>query len=385
LAVSTWIAKQPIASGSAFDLHFFLKVCYGKALLQGPRWRARSAGHGIIFQKAGDPMVEESDGKRLKLNFASNELARQLFGERNINLQKIASALEVSISARANTVFVQGDAIAVDLAQKLLQQLYGLLKERYPIHPNDIDYAISVLSADDSARLQDIFLDTVYIASKSRSITPKSRAQKEYIDSIRKYDIVFGIGPAGTGKTYLAMAMAVAALTQGKVDRIILTRPAVEAGEALGFLPGDLAEKVDPYLRPLYDALHDMLRFEKVASLMQKGAIEVAPIAFMRGRTLNDSFIILDEAQNTTSEQMKMFLTRIGFNSKAVITGDITQIDLPVDKSSGLVEAKNILKDIEGIGLVFFTEIDVVRHRLVQKIIRAYEKLEKAKSGGTLP
>jgi phosphate starvation-inducible PhoH-like protein len=254
-----------------------------------------------------------------------------------------------------------------------------LLKEGYPIHSNDIDYAVGVLSADDRVNLKEIFLDKVYITSKKSAVTPKSQAQKEYIDAIRNYDIAFGIGPAGTGKTYLAMAMAVSALSKGIVSRIILTRPAVEAGESLGFLPGDLAEKVDPYLRPLYDALHDMMRFEKVASLMQKGVIEVAPIAFMRGRTLNDSFIILDEAQNTTTEQMKMFLTRIGFNSKAVITGDITQIDLPAEKVSGLVETKNILQGIEGIKFVFFTKRDVVRHRLVQEIIQAYEELEAGK------
>jgi phosphate starvation-inducible PhoH-like protein len=222
-------------------------------------------------------------------------------------------------------------------------------------------------------------MDTVFVTSKDRTIAPKSRAQKEYIDAIRNHDIVFGIGPAGTGKTYLAMAMAVSALSKGTVNRIILTRPAVEAGEALGFLPGDLAEKVDPYLRPLYDALHDMMRFEKVSSLLQRGIIEVAPIAFMRGRTLNDSFVILDEAQNTTSEQMKMFLTRIGFSSKAVITGDITQIDLPSTKPSGLIESKNILSEIDGIQFVYFTKSDVVRHRLVQDIIRAYEELEKQK------
>ena len=237
-----------------------------------------------------------------------------------------------------------------------------------------------VLSGNDRADLKKIFLDTVFITSKKTTITPKSPAQKEYIDAMRKYDIVFGIGPAGTGKTYLAMAMAVSALTKGVVDRIILTRPAVEAGEELGFLPGDLAEKVDPYLRPLYDALHDMIRFEKVANLMQKGAIEVAPIAFMRGRTLNDSFIILDEAQNTTPEQMKMFLTRIGFNSKAVITGDITQIDLPMERTSGLIQAKNILQGIDGLKFVFFSKTDVVRHRLVQDIINAYEQLDAAKN-----
>ena len=226
-------------------------------------------------------------------------------------------------------------------------------------------------------------MDTVFITSKKRQITPKSISQKEYIDAIRSNDMVFGIGPAGTGKTYLAMAMAVESLSKGKVSRIILTRPAVEAGEALGFLPGDLAEKVDPYLRPLYDALHDMMKFEKISMLMQKGVIEVAPLAFMRGRTLNDAFIILDEAQNTTTEQMKMFLTRIGFSSKAVITGDITQTDLPSGTHSGLVESKNILQNIDGIKFVYFTKIDVVRHKLVQEIIRAYEDMEERKKKGS--
>ncbi|MCK5783979.1 MAG: PhoH family protein [Desulfobacterales bacterium] len=316
----------------------------------------------------------KTDEKQEKLTFPDIELARQLFGEQNSNLKKIADILDISINARGCTVFIEGDDIASDLARTILNQLYGLIKEKYPVYAKDIDYAVRVLSEDDSIDLKDIFLDTVYITSKKHPITPKSQSQKKYIDAIRNFDIVFGIGPAGTGKTYLAMAMAVSALTKGLVNRIILTRPAVEAGEALGFLPGDLAEKVDPYLRPLYDALHDMMRFEKVSSLMQQGVIEVAPLAFMRGRTLNDSFIILDEAQNTTSEQMKMFLTRIGFSSKAVITGDITQIDLPVDRHSGLVEAKNILQEIEGMGFVFFSKRDVVRHKLVQEIIRAYEE-----------
>jgi phosphate starvation-inducible PhoH-like protein len=324
-------------------------------------------------------MADNITNKQTSLEFASIDLARQLFGERNTNLQKIAKIIDVAINARGNTVFIAGDEIAAELAAKVLSQLYGLLKEGYPIHPNDIDFAINVLSADDRADLKAIFLDRVFITSKKTAVTPKSLTQKEYIDAIRKYDIVFGIGPAGTGKTYLAMAMAVSALSKGIVSRIILTRPAVEAGEALGFLPGDLAEKVDPYLRPLYDALHDMMQFEKTAALMQKGIIEVAPIAFMRGRTLNDSFVILDEAQNTTSEQMKMFLTRIGFNSKAVITGDITQIDLPSNRTSGLIESKNILQAIDGIKFIFFTKKDVVRHKLVQEIIRAYEELENEK------
>ncbi len=314
------------------------------------------------------------DNIQIQMTFDDMDLTRQLFGERNSHLQRLADALEITINARGNTIFIQGDQIETDLAQNILNQLYGLLEDNYPVYPKDIDYAVRVLSEDDRLDLKDIFLDTIYVTSKKRAITPKNHAQKQYIDSIRNFDIVFGIGPAGTGKTYLAMAMAVSALKKGLADRIILTRPAVEAGEALGFLPGDLAEKVDPYLRPLYDALHDMMRFEKVSSLMQQGVIEVAPLAFMRGRTLNDSFIILDEAQNTTTEQMKMFLTRIGFSSKAVITGDITQIDLPVDRPSGLIEAKEILKEVDGISFIFFSEKDVVRHRLVQEIIRAYEE-----------
>jgi phosphate starvation-inducible PhoH-like protein len=255
----------------------------------------------------------------------------------------------------------------------VLRQLYGLLKSGYPVYGPDVDQAVAILAADPKADLRRVFLDTVYVTAKKRAVTPKSPAQKAYIDAMRESDMVFGIGPAGTGKTYLAMAMAIASLTKGLVNRIILTRPAVEAGEALGFLPGDLAEKVDPYLRPLYDALHDMVRFERASSLIQQGVIEVAPLAFMRGRTLNDAFVILDEAQNTTGEQMKMFLTRIGFNSKAVITGDITQTDLPEGKVSGLVQSIEILKPIDSIRFIYFSKQDVVRHRLVQAIIQAYE------------
>ena len=320
-----------------------------------------------------------SENNKTRLIFSDVNLASQLFGEYNRNLKRIAELTDVSIHARGNTIFIEGDSIAENLAKKILKQLYGLLKDGYPIYPNDVEYAVRILSEDDRIKLKDIFLDTVYITSKKRPVIPKSQTQKEYIDAIRSSDMVFGVGPAGTGKTYLAMAMAVAAFSKGKVDRIILTRPAVEAGEALGFLPGDLAQKVDPYLRPLYDALHDMMQFEKVSNLIERGVIEVAPLAFMRGRTLNDSFVILDEAQNTTSEQMKMFLTRIGFSSKAVITGDITQVDLPVGKPSGLIEAKDILQGIEGIKFIFFSKKDVVRHGLVQKIIKAYEDLDAKK------
>jgi phosphate starvation-inducible PhoH-like protein len=327
-------------------------------------------------------MSEPIKDQNLTVTFPDIDLSRQLFGEQNKHLDQIAEGTEVTIHARGNTVFIEGEPVAKELARNVLEQLYGLIEDRCPVYPTDVDYAVRILSKDDRVRLKDIFLDTVYITSKKHAIKPKSPSQKEYIDAMRSFDIVFGIGPAGTGKTYLAMAMAVAALTKGVVRRIILTRPAVEAGEALGFLPGDLAEKVDPYLRPLYDALHDMMRFEKVSTLMEKGVIEVAPLAFMRGRTLNDSFIVLDEAQNTTSEQMKMFLTRIGYNSKAVITGDITQVDLPGNKSSGLVEGKEILKGIEGIKFIFFKNSDVVRHKLVQDIIRAYERSEAEKAAG---
>jgi len=325
-------------------------------------------------------MSSQPDTYKDQLTFGDLDLARQLFGEHNTNLHRIADSVGVRIHARGNVVSIQGDDIAVALARNILNQLYGLLENGYPVYLNDIDHAVRALSRDDRIRLKDIFMDTAFVTAKKKAITPKSAAQKEYIDAIRTNDMVFGIGPAGTGKTYLAMAMAVAALSKGSIDRIILTRPAVEAGEALGFLPGDLAEKVDPYLRPLYDALHDMMRFEKAARLMNQGVIEVAPLAFMRGRTLNDAFVILDEAQNTTTEQMKMFLTRIGFNSRAVITGDITQTDLPENKTSGLIQAKRILRDIEGIRFVFFTKTDVVRHQLVQKVIDAYEKHDALKA-----
>ncbi|HEY2663446.1 MAG TPA: PhoH family protein [Candidatus Binataceae bacterium] len=259
------------------------------------------------------------------------------------------------------------------LAGKLLGELYELLKGGYPIYASDVEYATRILRADRNAELKEIFLDTIYISAHKRVISPKSIHQKEYIDAIRDHDIVFGIGPAGTGKTYLAMAMALAALMKNLVTRMVLCRPAVEAGEKLGFLPGDLAEKVNPYLRPLYDALHDMVDFDRARKMLERGTIEVAPLAFMRGRTLNDSFIILDEAQNTTSEQMKMFLTRLGYSSKAVITGDITQIDLPSGKLSGLKEARTVLGNTPGIRFVYFNEQDVVRHRLVQSIVTAYE------------
>jgi len=313
------------------------------------------------------------------LTFDDNTLLLNLCGERNANLKLIEEALQARLNLRGDRITLTGEESEVKLAQRLLEELYGLLSEGYPLYPSDVNHAIQILSGNFKARLRDIFLDSVYVTSKKRVITPKSLAQKEYIDAIRTYDIVFGIGPAGTGKTYLAMATAVAALNAGEINRVILVRPAVEAGEKLGFLPGDLVEKVNPYVRPLYDALHDMIDFEQTSTLLQRGVIEVAPLAFMRGRTLNDCFVILDEAQNTTPEQMKMFLTRLGISSKAVITGDITQIDLPNGTRSGLIETVEILTDVEGLKFVYFTDKDVIRHRLVQDIIKAYERAERKK------
>jgi phosphate starvation-inducible PhoH-like protein len=315
-----------------------------------------------------------------KICFANTENLIHLFGEHDKHLKLLEKIEPVKLSARGNILSISGEYIVVCLIKNLLTQLYGIVEKGYPLYATDIDYAHRILSEDSATNLERIFLDTVFISSKKKVITPKSIAQKHYIDSIRHHDMVFGIGPAGTGKTYLAMAMAVSALLEKKVHRISLARPAVEAGEKLGFLPGDLAEKVNPYLRPLYDALFDMLDFDRASALIHKGIIEVAPLAFMRGRTLNDSFVILDEAQNTTSEQMKMFLTRLGFGSKAVITGDVTQIDLPPDKVSGLVEAETILKKTDGIRFVNFSEIDVVRHPLVQDVIRAYNHLDRGKT-----
>ena len=320
-------------------------------------------------------MVRRNQENRLE--FDDVRLANHLFGVHGSHIRLISEKTDTQIHVKGNALSMQGDEIGIALARRVLEELYGLLKKGYPLYPSDVDFALRILSNNNSARLEDIFLDTVFIASRKRVITPKSLAQKEYIDAIRKHDIVIGIGPAGTGKTYLAMAMAVAALIKQEVDRIVLTRPAVEAGERLGFLPGDILEKVNPYLRPLYDALYDMMDFEKASKLVERNAIEVAPLAFMRGRTLNDAFIILDEAQNTASEQMKMFLTRLGYHSKAVVTGDITQVDLPEGKQSGLIEIQTVLKGIKGIEFVYFTERDVVRHPLVQEIIKAYETAEE--------
>ncbi len=322
------------------------------------------------------PTVALAEDEVLEITFENHRFFQDLLGHHDEHLKAIEGALDVQVVAHGATLLIRGDAVQRELAGRVLSQLYGVVEKGYPVYTSDVDYAVRILSRDRTANLREIFLDTIYISSHKRIITPKSLAQKQYIETIRNYDIVFGIGPAGTGKTYLAMAMAVAELMKNNFARMILTRPAVEAGEKLGFLPGDLAEKVNPYLRPLYDALHDMVDYERAQKMLERGVIEVAPLGFMRGRTLNDSFVILDEAQNTSPEQMQMFLTRLGYGSKAVITGDVTQIDLPAGRASGLKEAQIILAGIDGIRFCSFTERDVVRHRLVQDIITAYDRFE---------
>jgi phosphate starvation-inducible PhoH-like protein len=297
-----------------------------------------------------------------------------LFGSYDENLKHLESTFNVRIRTQGHELVVEGDTPALEKVDHIVGQLSALMRGGYKLSNDDVKTASDMVAADASVDLRDHFLKgSLSPAGGKRRVAPKTVNQRKYLDAIEQHDIVFGVGPAGTGKTYLAMAQAVAFLVAKKVSRIILARPAVEAGEKLGFLPGDLQEKVNPYLRPLYDALYDMLDGERVARYLERGTIEIAPIAFMRGRTLNDSFVILDEAQNTTSEQMKMFLTRLGFGAKAVITGDITQIDLPVGRTSGLVEAIKVVKHIEGISFVHFDDRDVVRHKLVQQIVKAYE------------
>jgi phosphate starvation-inducible protein PhoH and related proteins len=296
-----------------------------------------------------------------------------LFGPFDDNLRQLETALRVRLKTSGHDVVVEGAAEDVTRAERVLEQLAGLLRDGYRFARGDVQTAAQLVTQNPDVALQEYFLKGQAKAVGRRQVTPKSVTQRRYLEAIEQYDIVFGVGPAGTGKTYLAMAQAVGYLLSKRVTRIILARPAVEAGEKLGFLPGDLQEKVNPYLRPLYDALYDMLDVDRVDRLLERGVIEVAPIAFMRGRTLNDSFVILDEAQNTTSEQMKMFLTRLGFGSKAVVTGDITQIDLPPGRVSGLVEALKVVGSVEGIATVYFDERDVVRHALVQRIVKAYE------------
>jgi len=297
-----------------------------------------------------------------------------LFGVHDQNIKSLESLLDVRIDARGQDVSIDGDPADVVTAQRILEDFSDLFKEGKQFTDKELREAFAQIAEDRAFSLRDYFTKTRFNPAGKKQVAPKSANQRKYIQAIQENDVVFGIGVAGTGKTYLAVAMAVQALMQKQVNRIVLARPAVEAGEKLGFLPGDLQDKVDPYLRPLYDALFDLIDYERVTRLLEKRVIEVAPLAFMRGRTLSDAFIILDEAQNTTSEQMKMFLTRIGFGSKAVITGDVTQVDLPTGKRSGLIEAERILSKLEGIEFVYFTDKDVVRHKLVQMIIRAYEE-----------
>src|ERR1700761_5480699 len=309
---------------------------------------------------------------------------QKLFGIRDENLQVLESGLNVAIDLKSDSVQIEGAAKDVARAEQIFHDFDQLRRAGQEFSDADLSSMLRVVVADETATLRGLAEAAKQRSFGKRQVQPKSMNQRRYIDAIEKYDMVFGVGPAGTGKTYLAVAMAVSALNAKRVSRIILARPAVEAGERLGFLPGTLQEKVDPYLRPLYDALYDLMEQERVDRYLEKNVIEIAPIAFMRGRTLNDSFIILDEAQNTTSEQMKMFVTRLGFNSKAVITGDITQIDLPNARRSGLIEAADVLKSVDGIAFMHFDESDVVRHQLVQRIVRAYDEFKSRVESGDL-
>src|SRR5690349_23894186 len=308
------------------------------------------------------------------LHFENARIAQQLFNHDPRNLQALESQLGVKATSREGWIKLEGDADAIDRAKHLFLLLENSMKAGAPVRNREFSHALNVVKTEGVSTLKDLMNDRIVTSEKKSGVTAKTVGQKKYLDAIRTHDVTFGIGPAGTGKTYLAVAMALSALREGKVSRIILTRPAVEAGEALGFLPGDLYEKIMPYLRPLHDALHDMLPAEEIQKHTERGVIEIAPLAYMRGRTLNHAFIILDEAQNSTTEQMFMFLTRLGINSKAVITGDETQIDLPPHKQSGLLEAHRALRHTEGIAIIEFTRRDVVRHPLVQRIIAAYEE-----------
>jgi phosphate starvation-inducible PhoH-like protein len=315
----------------------------------------------------------------LKTVTLPEEGIRALFGPYDENIKHLESLVGVRVNLRGSELIIEGDEQDVELVEKILEDYAALFEEGRRMSNDELKSAFKQIAEDRAYTLRDYFTRTRINPTGKKQVTARSANQRRYIEAIEKNDVVFGIGVAGTGKTYLAVAMAVQALMQKRVNRIVLARPAVEAGEKLGFLPGDLQDKVDPYLRPLYDALFDLVDYEKVTRLLEKRVIEVAPLAFMRGRTLSDAFIILDEAQNTTSEQMKMFLTRIGFGSKAVITGDITQIDLPAGRRSGLVEVQRVVAGVDGIEFVYFTEKDVVRHHLVHMIVQAYEKHSKTK------
>ena len=313
-----------------------------------------------------------------KFTISEEKFERELFGNFDENIKLIEESLNIDVILREGNVVLLGEEKNVDKALKLMNELKLTVSNGKNLDKQSITYSLHLLLEGSEEKIKELE-DTIVVTKKGKAVQPKTLGQKKYLDLIKSNDITFGIGPAGTGKTYLAVAMAVRAFKRDEVSRIILTRPAVEAGESLGFLPGDLKDKVDPYLRPLYDALFDMLGEEKFNKYLERGLIEVAPLAFMRGRTLDNAFIILDEAQNTTKEQMKMFLTRLGFGSKAVVTGDLTQIDLPKNSKSGLIHATEVLKDVEGIGTMFLTQRDVVRHELVQRIIIAYEKYDNKK------
>ena len=318
--------------------------------------------------------------RRIVLPPDLNHLA--LLGRQDEHLRALEAQHDVRITARGHDVTLRGEERQVVEAERVLRELVAMLRERPSLGAADIRSALRIASNEPGADVKSVLTDAIPVPSRRRFVTPKTANQRRYLEAVRSHDLVIAIGPAGTGKSYLAVAMAVSALLKREVARIILTRPAVEAGERLGFLPGDLVEKVHPYLRPLYDALYDMLEPEKVGALSEKGAIEIAPLAYMRGRTLNDAFIILDEAQNTTSEQMKMFLTRLGFNSKMVVTGDITQVDLPASRTSGLIEIQSVLQGIDGIRFIYFDDRDVVRHDLVSSIVRAYDRVRKPPTRG---
>ena len=308
------------------------------------------------------------------LHFENARVAQQLFNNDPHNLEAIQETLGVKVTAREGWIKLEGSAEGIERAKQMFELLESSIKTGSTLRNRELSHALAIVKNEGISALKDLYAERISTSTRKANVTPKTLGQKQYIEAIRKHDITFGIGPAGTGKTYLAMAMAVSALREEKVSRIILTRPAVEAGEALGFLPGDLYEKIAPYLRPLHDALHDMLPGEDIQKYTERGIIEIAPLAYMRGRTLNHAFIVLDEAQNSTTEQMFMFLTRLGHTSKAVITGDPTQIDLPQHKASGLVEARHALKETNGIAIVQFQKRDIVRHPLVQRIISAYEE-----------
>ncbi|MFC5713429.1 PhoH family protein [Thalassorhabdus alkalitolerans] len=315
----------------------------------------------------------------IQLDVKDSNEAQALFGPGDVHLKRIEEKLDVTLITRGESLMVAGTKEEAGLVSNVLEALVELIRKGVNVSERDVVYAIQLEQAGQLDQLLDLYQEKIAVNSKGKPIVVKTLGQKEYIQAIRQRDMVFGIGPAGTGKTYLAVVMAVNALKEGHVKRIVLTRPAVEAGESLGFLPGDLKEKVDPYLRPLYDALHDIFGVEHTARLMERGTIEVAPLAYMRGRTLEDAFVILDEAQNTTKEQIKMFLTRLGFGSKMIVNGDLTQIDLPRGQQSGLKVAIGILKNIEDIGFIYLKQADVVRHTLVQRILDAYETTDQSK------